>query len=92
MLRLFGFATRLPPESYLLRGGPGCYTWGDPYTHTCLAAIIDGVAWLQGLATATPTRAALAGAVKLMREQGFDRVEWDRLNHGLARHIVAKPR
>lgn len=91
-MKLFGFAARLPAESYLLRVGPNCHEWLDPYTHTAVAAIIDGVAWLQGMTTASPTRGSVATASRIMKGLGFDRLEWDRLNHDQLRHIVAHNR
>jgi hypothetical protein len=77
--------------SGLVRAGPACRTYGDPWEFICGYSSVDGkTAVLKGLRVNAPgfSKAHVEAALDALAVAGFQFASWDRHKIGGVRHIT----
>ena len=80
-----GIIEKHPATSWLIRVGPECYTYGDPYTWCCnVKDEGDGRCLVYGV-VASPTKQEILWTMEVATELGFSKLRWSRIKNGSER-------
>ena len=80
-----GFTDNHSERSWLIRVGPKCNKYGDPYTWCCnVKDEGDGRGLVYGV-VASPTKQEILWTMEVATELGFSKLRWSRIKNGSER-------
>ena len=77
-----GILNKHPENSWLIRVGPECHEYGDPYTWCCnIKDEGDGKCLVYGVVV-SPTRNQAKWTLEVANSLGFRLIRWSRIKNG----------